>query len=318
MVGTKHTLLTFWFILSFIGFLNAQEDAQVIWTANWSHDGTLIATGGDDGVLRIFDGTTFELLMADTTPYSIMRLRWHPSKRLLAIAASEDGSGIYDYDKHAFTRFKGPDNTGGRGIAWNASGTLVGTADYDAKVITWDLEGNPVKVARKATTKSYIAIDWHPQKDEVIALSDEIRYYDASLELKSREKHRPEEVLMLCIEWHPSGDFFVIGDYGDYLKPHPAQLQWRAADGTLIHSIERSEAEYRNMSWSPDGKQLATASDKLRIWSHDGELLHQGDSEHLLWGVDWSPDGRHIVTSDIAGHVMLWTKDATVLQELKY
>jgi WD40 repeat protein len=41
----------------------------------------------------------------------------------------------------------------------------------------------------------------------------------------------------------------------------------------------------------------ATASDALRIWDSDGNLIAEGLSDDNLWGVDWSPDGKHIITS---------------------
>ena len=57
---------------------------------------------------------------------------------------------------------------------------------------------------------------------------------------------------------------------------------------------------------------LASASDKLRIWTKAGELKHEGDSPDLLWGVDWHPNGHMLLTSSIEGHVTLWTADAKV------
>ena len=57
-----------------------------------------------------------------------------------------------------------------------------------------------------------------------------------------------------------------------------------------------SEAEYRNVRWSPKGEFLASASDALRVWTKDGDLVHVGDSPDLLWGLDWDGRSRSIVT----------------------
>ena len=123
---------------------------------------------------------------------------------------------------------------------------------------------------------------------------------------------------MLCVSWHESGEFFVIGDYGDNYHPHKPLLQFWNADGTLRSQSDISKAEYRNISWSHNGKKLATASDALRIWSKRGKLLVEGpSSDDLLWGVDWSPSGKYIVTSSIKGNIVLWDRKGRFVRALE-
>lgn len=123
---------------------------------------------------------------------------------------------------------------------------------------------------------------------------------------------------MLCVKWHKSGDFFVIGDYGDKDRDYRALLQYWNSNGTLIKEIDISRSEYRNLSWTALGDKLATASDALRIWTKDGSLIAEGLSPDNLWGVDWSPDGKYIVTSSFEGHIKIWDSDAVLLKELEY
>jgi WD40 repeat protein len=85
-----------------------------------------------------------------------------------------------------------------------------------------------------------------------------------------------------------------------------------------VKELNESRAEYRNMSWTKDGKKLATASDALRIWNTDGDLITECPSEDNLWGVDWSPDGKFIITSSHNGHIRLWDNKGKLIRELKY
>lgn len=117
------------------------------------------------------------------------------------------------------------------------------------------------------------------------------------------------------LSWHPSGDFFVVGDYGTEVDD--PVLQFWSADGQLFKSIPlEGDTQVRNVSWSPDGMRLASASSKLGIWTMDGELEFEGKSPDLLWGVDWHPNGDKILTSSIEGRVTLWSSIAEVVKEI--
>lgn len=293
------------------------SEPDVLWTANWSSDGQYIAVGGDDGIIRIFDGKTFELIRPYSLNDQVKRVRWHPRKNILAVAATGNGTQLIDIEKDKVTPFNGVDNFGGRSIAWNHNGRLIAIADYEGRLSLWNNKGKLLKLIKKESTTSYVAVDWHPKKNEVIALSKYIRQYDRQGRLIRKVKHREKDVLMLCIKWHPSGDFFVIGDYGDYEFHYPALIQFWKPDMTLEKSIELSKAEYRNISWNKAGSLLATASDAMRIWSKEGDLLAEGPSEDLLWGIDWSPDGQYIVTSSEKRKIIIWNKKGEIVHHLR-
>ncbi|MEH2453638.1 WD40 repeat domain-containing protein, partial [Nostoc sp.] len=65
----------------------------------------------------------------------------------------------------------------------------------------------------------------------------------------------------------------------------------------------------RGVSFSPDGKTIATASldGTARLWNLQGQLLqefkgHQG----TVRGVSFSPDGKTIATASLDGTARLW------------
>jgi WD40 repeat protein len=85
----------------------------------------------------------------------------------------------------------------------------------------------------------------------------------------------------------------------------------------LLRTIEiPGGAAIRNISWSPDGSRLASASEALRVWSEHGELLHVGESPDFLWGVSWNPAGDHVLTSSHEGRVTLWSAAAEIVRHI--
>lgn len=307
-------------LIVIITVARAQETAvnKILWTANWSPDGRYIAVGGADKKISIFSGKTYELLIMYNNVTDVQRMSWHPYLNLLAVAATGEGSKIINIERDSIISLKGISSSGTRAIAWNYKGDLLANADYEGVITLWNQSGELIRTINKENAISNVAIDWHPKKNEFIVLSESVRIYDSEGKLLNKFEHRNENVLMLCVKWHQSGDFFVLGDYGDSDKGYKPLLQYWKPEGTLMKEISNSKSEYRNLSWTKQGDKLASASDALRIWTKHGELIAEGFSDDNLWGVDWSADGKFIVTSSFEGHVKIWDSDAKLVRELNY
>jgi WD40 repeat protein len=146
-------------------------------------------------------------------------------------------------------------------------------------------------------------------------VTDKIRYFDMEGNMLKSIKHRLEDVLLLSVAWHNSGDFFVTGDYGN--EKVKSLLQYWNEQGNLIQSIDRSKGEYRNLTWNPKGNRLASASDALRIWDTKGNLISEGLSKDYLWGVSWNEQGNRIITSSLEQRIILWNKKAKRIKTIE-
>lgn len=305
---------------SFAGRLSAAAapgDKGILWSVDWSPDGRLFAVGGEWS--RVFESKRFEMRPIRALEHSprASKVRWHPAGKLLAVSGPDDVTAIYDITTDRKTML--PTAEGTRGIAWNATGERLATAGSDGSLQIWSAAGELLRTSKPENAKSLTGVAWHPKGDTVVTIGEFIRLYDGSGKLLREMKHRPGEkgmVLLLCVEWHPSGKFFVVGDYGNHDTGVSPALQFRSKEGQLLKTIEVKGDAIRNVSWSPDGAHLASASDALRIWSEDGLLQHLGTSPDPLWGVRWSPNGDLILTSSMQGRVTLWTPTATLARQV--
>lgn len=311
------TLNQIMIILSFliVVFCNqtfAQDSTtkKILWTTDWSHDGKFIAIGGNVDTLKIYSEKDLEPYKSFPVKSTITRIKWHPSKNIIAVAtqSSEVKTNILNLDTNEKIELNEISPDGARGIDWNYTGEYLVVADNDGQILIYNLKGELIRKFNSGNTKSITAVDWHPQKNELITVSEKIRLFDIEGNQLKTIKHRPEEVLLLSVAWHKSGSFFVTGDYGN--EKDKSLLQYWDEHGKLLKSIDISKGEYRNLTWNSKGNRLASASDALRIWDTNGNLISEGSSKDYLWGVSWNKKGNRIITSGMEQRIILWNSKA--------
>ena len=296
--------------------VNGQPAPQYIWTTEISADGKYVALGGDDSTVWVYATDNYALHHAYKMSSMIRCLSWHPREPLLAIATLDDVAVLL-LPAQTITKIPGLP-TGGRGLAWNRNGELLALADGNGVIRIMNKEGHLLRSIKKHNNNSYFCIDWHPSKEILVTGSDEIMLFDTTGQQLQMIKHRNVATGILSVKWHPSGDFFAVGDYGHDKEGIPSLLQFRAIDGKLLKEIRGlSRSEFRNIRWNHTGTQLATASDALRVWSKEGKLLATGTTKGGIWTVAWSKDDQRIITGSFDdGSVKLWSNSAALIRQV--
>ena len=296
------------------------DERWFFWTVDWHPEKEqFVAGGSNDTFFKLFSSSDFQPIK--TYPYkgTITQTKWHPTQNKLAVSV-QDGksqSMIFDLEKDQQVPLDSVSVEGARALGWNHTGELLAVGDYEGMFTIYDRAGN---FLRRISTgqKSIIYLDWHPNENLIVAVGEKITLYDYESESLRHIEDREEAVLMLCVDWHPSGKFFVTGDYGDFEYHYPPLLQYWTYDGQRIQSIEESKAEYRNAKWSSDGMLLATTSDKMRLWNTEGELVAEDSTQHLLWGLDWQADGSKLLATDTQRKIICWDRNLERLIEQQF
>lgn len=148
----------------------------MLWTTDWSPDGKFIAIGGNLDTLKIYSEKNLKLHKSFPIKSTITRVKWHPSKKSIAVATqlSQDKSSIINLDTNQRIELKGISTEGARGIDWNYTGLFLAVGDNEGKILIYDMKGNLIRSFRNENSKGITSVDWHPKKNVLITISDKI------------------------------------------------------------------------------------------------------------------------------------------------
>ena len=73
------------------------------------------------------------------------------------------------------------------------------------------------------------------------------------------------------------------------------------------------------MAFSPDSKLIAVGGEKtVKLWHKSGRFLREIKAHKgIVYGITWSPDGKILASASTDGTVKLWQPDGTLLRTLK-
>jgi serine/threonine protein kinase/WD40 repeat protein len=290
----------------------------------WSPDGSRLASGGDDRIVRVREvASGREILAFRGHTDSITTLAWSPDGRW--IASGERGGEIRIWNAHEDSR--------------------------------------PVNI-QSTPLISVNTVSWHPEGERIaIAANQEWAYSGSVLELPSRRIRPNPGNLVKCLDWDPSGKRLAVGrlDGGsDFLQvfeigndkplweagPGSWQVAWApdgeilaamlghgdlilhlGEDGSVLRTIkalskgQRVVNPTRQFQFSPSGRTLAWGQKSGDLALFDpttGEL--QGEIEgHTarVAGVDWTGDSTRIATASEDHTARIWNAaSGEPLQEL--
>ena len=257
----------------------------------WSAAGVFVTEGPENsGVIDIRDAETGE---------SVLSFQGHVGD-VNDVAFSSDGSKIAS---------TGDD---GKLKVWDsASGRLVSavSGEGDAWGPSFDANG------------SLVAAAWRPPGTEGTPSDGEIRVLDLSTDrvITTVRGGRPYDTAL-----SPDGTRLAVAT--DSSIPRFGELDGVVFDVTTGQEAFRLDAPgccstvgFREVSWSPDGRYVATGSeDATRVWDAEAEKLRHTlrGQEGFVLSVAWSPDTSRLVTGGSDGTARVWEIGETRVREL--
>lgn len=274
----------------------------------WSPDGRQLASGSDDGSVRMWDPASGEVVRELIGLRGrVLSVVWSPDGRQLAIASGEGTTQLWDaISGERVLELTGSD--GDSSVAWSPDGLWLATGGADGRMRVWDTtSGERVRELTGSDSKIW-SVAWSPNGLLLATGSADgcVRLWDTATGEKVRELTRSGGAAW-SVAWSPDGLQLAASSNDECV------CVWDAANGESVRELTVSGGDIWSVAWSPDGQRLATGSadGNVHLWdTASGEKVRElTGSGGDIWSVAWSPDGRLLATGSDDGSVRLW--DAT-------
>ncbi len=288
-----------------------QESSVPVISVAWSPNGLQIATGQNNGTIRIWDAATGQVLdtfyVAGEPDRSLIvyDVKWSPDGGKLAAAATSGRSyalvsvldAVTGQVLASFSVY-----TESYAVDWSPDGTKLAGAAIIGHAGAWSSSG-VIKIWDTVTWQELASLDegsaitsvaWSPDGTQ-LASGD----VDGMTIVRNvtdwqwlHDLWAQSTASAFDITWSPDGALLAVASGGGSIRV------WSTSTQQVLQTFECSHTEWLiDMSWSPNGTQIAAAcSDGIRIWDVTSGLLT--DTLQTVGSpnaVDWSPDGTKVV-----------------------
>ena len=275
-------------------------------------DGWTLASGSDDGTVRLWDLTDPGAEPAVLTGHegNVSSVAFHPDGRTVA-SGSDDGTvRLWDLtdpgaESAVLTGHEGNVSS----VAFHPDGHTLASGGADGTVRLWDLTGLGVEPMVLRGHKDRVrSLAFHPEGRSLASGS-----YDETIRLWDLTDPGAEPAVLVghedgvsSVAFHPDGRTLASGSHDDTIRLWDLTALWAEPIALTWHW-----GWVTSVAFHADGRTLVSGSHDgtVRLW----DLTDPGAEPTVLswhegnvWSVAFHPDGRTLASGNWEGTVRLW------------
>jgi WD40 repeat protein len=266
----------------------------------WSPNGEMIAGVGSNGLVRIWDADTGQVLHdLQGGARFVNSVAWSPDNTRIASGGDDPTIRVWSAVTGQLLASLEGHGTTVVTIAWNADGSQLASASFgdglDDSLRIWN--GITYQPIAQQQQGSINAIAWNPNQNEVAVANQNgylsVKPITPTVILPSRFAVLGSAP-MFSLAWNSDGSKLASGDDAGRIDI------WDAATGTPIAAFLGHTDLVGALAWSPDDTRLASASvdDSIQVWdAATGQTLAviPNEKAKIPTLIAWSPDGTRLV-----------------------
>jgi WD40 repeat protein len=291
----------------------------------FSPDGGLLASGSEDGLVRILDRNDGRCVALKGHTASIRSVKFSPKGNIIASGSDDCSIRLTRLADHSCRVLEGHD-TEVKAIAFSPDGAYLASGDCGGEIRLWGVNDDSCRSIQRdehpLTSGMICSLTFSPDgKTLASAGSSELRYqgYETGSisfsDVSDTDKinhittmHLAHARLATNIVYSPDGRYFASVGQDDNVQ------LWNATDHSSVAFLQGHKGCVLSVAFSPNGKLFVSAGThcSIRLWSMEKKSCLLVLPNHHIHGVDsveFSPDGQTLVSAGFAGGIRLWNPD---------
>jgi WD40 repeat protein len=274
----------------------------------------LLASGGGDGEVKLWDVMAGSLLNAYTTSEgdSVGEIVFSPDGKTLAAAIHN--SYVYLWD--VATGRGNSALSGDAGVvAFSPDGRSLATGDayYSRRVMLWNVATSTLVRTLSGPDSGVRSIAFSPDGSLLAGSAWRAYLWDANTGslLQQCYEWRPGNAGVSRVAFSPDGRLLALAeDWGFQF--------WDVVTGALVSTLAADRSEVLSLAFSPNGKTLASGTvGAVKLWSISaGAVIRTLAEESHVMSLAFSPDGRVLASGSYGGCTLWNIATGTALRSL--
>jgi len=292
-------------------------------SVSYSSDGRLLASGSEDGSVRIWNTQMGEEAMSPlrSGDGNVLSVDFSPNGKWVAFGTISGAVWVWNVTPGQQSRRKLSGHSGVvNSVAFSSDSSRLASASDDTTTRLWNPETGEQLAAQSCHTGAVSGIAFSPDAEILASISDDgkLRQWNINTMRVADEQTQPipgglaslfysrGETHPQCVDFSPDGEMLARTDStGETVE------LCRSKTEENITSLQ-SGATIRSVRFSPNGRSLVAAcGHAVRLWTL------QPDPQHASWvdfgghggDVNWatfSPDGLYIASACDDGTIRIW------------
>ena len=263
-----------------------------VWKIVWSPDGKRVAFVHWEGPVEIRSSSDFQLLRKfESKRGPISFAHGHQPD---TVAYCENAKVAHLHNLKTRRTIALDSGNSQPSVSFNPKGTIVATGGYGTHAKLWRAsDGKLLKTLNTGRKKGGLTVVFDPD-EEFVAVGNRNSTTTIFNAITGKKRLSLPKVMTQEIAFSPDGQTlactYVDGSLG----------LWSVADGQKQAMKKTTARELYSVSWSRDGRLLATSGreGKITVWSSkDLSILRELDAPSWVISVRFSPDGTRLLAS---------------------
>jgi WD40 repeat protein len=274
----------------------------------FSPNGRTLAGCGEDGVVRLWDVQTGELLRAwKGHDSSVEHLTFSPGGGALASGGEDGAVRLWDVQTGELLRAWEGHGTARKGalvpggvwsLAFSPDGGVLASGGRDEAVRLWDAQTGELLRALEGDDRLVWCLAFSPGGGALASTYDwAVRLWDPQTGelLRALERHSAP---VKCVAFSPDGGALASGDMGGAVR------LWDVQTGELLRAWKGHDSSVKYLAFSPGGALASCGDDRaVRLWEVQtgGQPRALGGLGDRMRCVAFSPDGGALASGGKEG-----------------